>query len=75
MSKLNPLSDIEKPLLRLVADLETHLSPLPGIEREIVEGFAKTNELLARVIELLEESNAAGAVAPTNGRPRRATKT
>ena len=42
----------------------------PGIhiERGIDQGFAKTNELLARVVELLEESNAGGSAAPTNGK-------
>ena len=70
MSKLNPLSDIEKPLLRLeahFADLDEALSSLPRIERGIDDGFAKTNELLARVVELLEESNAGAARAPRNG--------
>jgi len=83
MSKLNPLSDIEKPLLRLeahFADLDESLSALPRIERGIDEGFSKTNELLARVVELLEESSAAGAggavVAKSNGngKPRSASK-
>lgn len=70
MSKLNPLSDIEKPLLRLeahFADLDEALSALPRIERGIDDGFAKTNELLARVVELLEESNAGAERAPRNG--------
>jgi len=77
MSKLNPLSDIEKPLLRLeahFAELDEALSALPRIERGIDEGFAKTNELLARVVELLEESNAGGAAAPTNGKSRSPAK-
>ena len=42
MSKLNPLSDIEKPLLRLeghFADLDEALSALPRIERGIDDGL------------------------------------
>lgn len=78
MSKLNPLADIEKPLVRLEArfgDLDEALSALPRIESGITEGFEKTNELLARVVELLEESNAGGAAAPGNGKaPRSASK-
>ena len=35
--------------------------------------YAKTNELLARVVELLEESNAGAARAPGNGKARSAT--
>ena len=76
MSKLNPLSDIEKPLLRLeghFAGLEEALSALPRIERGIDDGFKRTNELLARVVELLEESNAGAARAPGNGKARSAT--
>lgn len=75
MSKLNPLSDIEKPLLRLeaqFADLEQALSALPRIERGIDEGFKTTNELLARVVELLEQSNAGAASAAGNGKTRSA---
>lgn len=73
ISKLNPLSDIEKPLLRLeahFADLDEALSALPRIERGINDGFAKTNELLARVVELLEESNAGAGAVNGNGKAR-----
>ncbi len=75
MSRLNPLPDVEGPLLRLestLAGLPEELSALPRIERQLETGFRDMCERLDRIAELLESGHAGvPASARSNGAKKR----